>query len=118
MLADSGVPPLRGTAGLWKQYPHLRKQGVTFEKIWNDNTFRESPQLFWYFFGSLYNQYQEAEPHQGYTDLLEILRYLKGEDGWFIFHEGTDILYERAGFPMNRVMQGKGSLFHWQCKPC
>ena len=118
MLADSGVVPLRGTAGLWKQYPGLKKQGITFEQMWNDSTFRDHPGLFWYLFGSLYNQYQEAEPHQGYADLLEILHALKGDDGWFIYHEGIDNLYERAGFPMDRVMQGKGNLFYWQCKPC
>jgi NAD-dependent SIR2 family protein deacetylase len=60
----------------------------------------------------------DAEPHQGYADLLEILRATKGEDGWFIYHEGIDNMYEKAGFPMSRVMQGKGNLFYWQCKPC
>lgn len=100
MLADSGVPPLRGTAGLWKQYPNLKKKGITFEMLWNDSTFMNHPSLFWYFFGSLYNKYQEADPHEGYADLLEILRYLKGNDGWFLYHEGTDTMYERADFPM------------------
>jgi NAD-dependent SIR2 family protein deacetylase len=43
MLADSGVPPLRGTAGLWKQYPNLKKKGLSFDKLWNEGTFRENP---------------------------------------------------------------------------
>ncbi len=33
MLADSGVPILRGTAGIWKNFPVLKKNKITFEKI-------------------------------------------------------------------------------------
>lgn len=61
--------------------------------------FQYAPSTFWYLFGNLYNKYREAEPHQGYYDLLDILNHLKGPDGWFLYHEGTDLLYEKAGFP-------------------
>jgi len=43
MLADSGVQPLRGTAGVWKQYPRLKKEGIKFEHLWNDMTFQSNP---------------------------------------------------------------------------
>jgi NAD-dependent SIR2 family protein deacetylase len=95
------------------------KAGITFEEMVHTNMFIESPQTFWYLFGNLYNKYKEAEPHEGYSDLLKILTSLKGQDGWFLYHEGTDLLYEKAGFPQTKnFMQGKGNVFFWQCKPC
>ena len=97
MLAESGVEPLRGTYGLWKQYPVLQKMGQTYEKLNSLETFQNDPHNFWYLFGNLYNKYRDAEPHQGYYDLLEIVKYTKGRDGWFLYHEGIDLLYERAG---------------------
>lgn len=66
----------------------------------------------------MYNNYRDLEPHEGYQDLLDILNAVKPNKNWFLFHEGTDLLYERAGFPEDKVMQGKGNLFYWQCKPC
>lgn len=47
-------------------------------------------------YSNLYNKYNDVEPHEGYSDLLEILQTLKG-DKWFLYHEGLDLLYERAG---------------------
>ena len=47
-----------------------------------------------------------------------MLLRVKGENDWFVYHEGVDLLYERAGYPHDAIMQGKGSLFYWQCKPC
>ena len=66
----------------------------------------------------MYNSYRDAEPHEGYYDLLKILDSTKPNRNWFVYHEGTDLLYERAEFPENKIMQGKGNLFYWQCKPC
>ena len=51
MLADSGVEPLRGTAGMWKQYPVLKKQGLVFEHLTHSQMFNQNPHKFWYLFG-------------------------------------------------------------------
>lgn len=95
MLADSGVPPLRGTLGLWNNYPALKQQGIPFEHMVHIDMFDQDPSKFWYLQGDLYNKYKEAEPHTGYADLLEILKM--SEKQWFLYHEGTDLLYEKAG---------------------
>ena len=127
MLADSGVEPLRGTFGVWKYHPMLKKLGITFDDLVREDFFQAHPSKFWYFWGSMYNRYRDLEPHEGYRELLEMLRYLKGDDGWFLYHEGIDLLYERAGkvvaeyssssfvlgYPADKLMQGKGNLFYW-----
>jgi hypothetical protein len=33
MAADSGIPALRGTYGLWKNYPAFRKQNIIFDDL-------------------------------------------------------------------------------------
>ncbi len=63
MGAESGIEPIRGTYGLWKQYPVLKKEKLTFERIYNMETFQNEPHQFWYFFGNLYNKLRDAEPH-------------------------------------------------------
>lgn len=74
----------------------------------------------------------KAKPHEGYYDLLDILETIKGDGNWFLYHSGIDNLYQKAGkyiyrdysmiiyigFPKDKIMQGKGNIFYWQCKPC
>ena len=61
---------------------------------------------------------RDLEPHEGYHQLLDMLLRVKGANDWFVYHEGVDLLYERANYPHDAIMQGKGNLFYWQCKPC
>jgi NAD-dependent SIR2 family protein deacetylase len=128
---DSGMPFWRGTSGLWKQYPAFKRKKIRFDDLVNVNFFNENPYEFWYAFGHQYNAYKEGEPHSGYRDLHDILDYAKPNRNWFVYHEGIDDFYEKAGtliipqsysllidFPRDQIMQGKGSVFNWQCKPC
>ena len=51
MLADSGLPFLRGTRGLWEHYPAFKKEKITFDDFIHVNFFRANPAKFWYVFG-------------------------------------------------------------------
>jgi hypothetical protein len=42
-----------------------------------------------------YNKYADAEPHQGYADLLDITKLKPAK--WFLYHEGLDDVYTKAG---------------------
>jgi len=39
MLADSGFVPLRGTRGMWREHPILKRQGVTFDDVVREDYF-------------------------------------------------------------------------------
>jgi NAD-dependent SIR2 family protein deacetylase len=103
---------------MWQELPILKRQGIRFDDMVREDMFQFSPSKFWYFWGSLYNRMRDLEPHEGHHLLLDMLLRVKGANDWFVYHEGVDLLYERANYPIDAIMQGKGNLFYWQCKPC
>ncbi len=49
---------------------------------------------------------------------MDILNHVKPDKDWMIYHEGIDNFYQRAGYPKDKILQGKGTLFKWQCRSC
>jgi NAD-dependent SIR2 family protein deacetylase len=94
------VPVFRGTFGLWKQYPALRKKLLLFEELVEENFFRDNPHAFWFVYGDLWNKLNRAIPHKGYTALREIIETADKKDKHWIYHSGVDNLYERSEFDM------------------
>ena len=67
------IPTFRGTYGLWKEYPVLRKNLVSFDELVEESFFRDNPEKYWYVYGDLYNRYSKAVPHKGYGKLRELI---------------------------------------------
>mmetsp|Transcript_13603 Transcript_13603/g.21283 ORF Transcript_13603/g.21283 Transcript_13603/m.21283 type:complete len:219 (-) Transcript_13603:492-1148(-) len=78
------------------------------------------PNGFWYVFGSLFNKFTWAQPHEGYWDLKEILETAcpSQPGNWFIYHNGIDQQYQRAEIDSNKLCQARGSVFHFKCTEC
>jgi NAD-dependent SIR2 family protein deacetylase len=51
LTADSGIPTLRGTAGLWKHYPAFKQDKITFDDFVKTEFFHNYPKKFWYVYG-------------------------------------------------------------------
>lgn len=66
MVVDSGLPDFRGTEGLWRHYPNLRRAKLDLPRIANPETFRSNPRLAWGFYGHRLNLYRSATPHRGF----------------------------------------------------
>src|SRR5262245_61621419 len=115
MGVDSGLPDFRGTEGFWKAYPPFR--GRRFAEMSNPHWFRADPELAWGFFGHRLNLYCSATPHGGFG----ILRRW-GEApplGYFVFTSNVDGQFQRAGFPVEGVLECHGSIHYLQCsEPC
>lgn len=97
------MPILRGTAGLWKAFPKLRQELVTFEEFVKEDFFKNRPDKFWYVYGDIHNKLRRIEtPHSGYEKLLDIIEMTgkMEEDSYFVYHGGVDDLYKQAGFPL------------------
>ena len=90
------VPIFRGTYGLWKQYPALRKKLLLFEELVEENFFRENPHAFWFVYGDLWNKLSRATPHEGYPALKKIIDVAGKTEKHWIYHSGIDNLYEKA----------------------
>jgi len=113
------VPVFRGTRGLWREHPALRNQMVTFDNLQEHSFFTDNPHKYWFVYGDLFEKLQRAEPHQGYTDLANLIKLSGKKDKHFVYHDGVDKLYQESGrFDVNKLVQAKGSVMDWQCKKC
>lgn len=94
------IPIFRGTYGLWKNYPALRKKLVLFEELVEESFFLDNPHAFWFVYGDLWNKLSRAVPHQGFSALKDIIEIADKQEKHWVYHAGIDNLYKRAQFDM------------------
>lgn len=118
------LPIFRGTYGLWKHYPALKEQLITFDEFIKEDFFKENPSVFWYVWGDIFRRQKLAKPHTGYQKLSEIIDLAEKREKYFVYHSGVDKMYLRSNndvncnFAADRYVQIKGSVVDWQCKSC
>ncbi len=116
MGVDSGLPDFRGKEGFWREYPAVKKLGLSFEEMANPQWFEDDPKLAWAFYGHRLHLYRDTKPHEGYHKLLEIA---KSKGDYFVVTSNVDGHFEKAGFDPNKIDEIHGSIHHLQCtKPC
>jgi len=117
MGVDSGLPDFRSAGGFWNAYPALARARMQFADIARPVTFKHDPRLAWGFYGHRLNLYRKTRPHQGFQQLLDVAKHLKG--GGFIYTSNVDGQFQKAGFPEDRIVECHGSIHHLQCQiPC
>jgi NAD-dependent SIR2 family protein deacetylase len=117
MGVDSGLPDFRGTQGFWRSYPAVAELGLSFEQMANAVWFQNDPCLAWAFYGHRLNLYRQTEPHQGFKQLLEMGSRMK--HGCWVFTSNVDGQFQKAGYPLERMVECHGSIHHLQCsRPC
>lgn len=114
MGVDSGLPDFRGKEGFWKAYPALAKANMGFSEIACPDSFVNKPKLAWGFYGHRLNLYRNTQPHIGFRYLRAIAKQLDG--GAFIYTSNVDGHFQRAGFPLNNIVECHGSIHHLQCQ--
>jgi NAD-dependent SIR2 family protein deacetylase len=115
MGVDSGLPDFRGNDGFWKAYPPFR--GKSFVQMANPAWFARDPQVAWGFYGHRLQLYQATQPHAGYALLRNWSNGVPA--GSFVFTSNVDGHFQKAGFPLDRVVECHGSIHHLQCtRPC
>lgn len=114
MGVDSGLPDFRGKEGFWKAYPALAKANMGFTEVACPDTFVSNPRLAWGFYGHRLNLYRDTKPHMGFKYLRAISKHLDG--GAFVFTSNVDGHFQKAGFPLNDVVECHGSIHHLQCQ--
>lgn len=117
MSADSGLATFRTDGGWWKNHPLSKKHNINFMDLVTVKGFESDPHLSWAFFGTLMEEFRNAEPHRGYSLLLELAK--SKQHGAFVITSNGDELFEKAGFDADSIHEVHGSAFHLQCaKPC
>lgn len=114
---DSGLPDFRGETGFWQAYPALGQRRMAFAEIASPQSFRDTPQLAWGFYGHRLDLYRRTKPHAGFTILQRWSE--RATLGSFIYTSNVDGQFQAAGFSEMRLHECHGSL-HWlQClQPC
>lgn len=117
MGVDSGLPDFRGTQGFWRAYPALGRLGIPFEEMAQPKWFEERPEMAWAFYGHRQQLYRETRPHPGFRMLLDWGRAMPA--GYFVVTSNVDGQFEKAGFPVDRIVEQHGSIHRYQCtRPC
>jgi NAD-dependent SIR2 family protein deacetylase len=117
MGVDSGLPDYRGVKGLWREYPHLKELGLSFEEVANPRLFNADPQAAWNFYGHRRKLYRDNTPHAGYT-LLQAWSEAMPE-GHFAFTSNVDGHFQLAGFDPEKLVECHGNAHYIQCsKSC
>ena len=113
MGVDSGLPDFRGGAGFWGAYPALGRAGLQFDEIACPQSFIDTSELAWGFYGHRLNLYRTTTPHDGFQLLLDIGNRLPL--GSFVFTSNVDGQFQKAGFDEGRIIECHGSIHHLQC---
>lgn len=113
MGVDSGLPDFRGNEGFWKEYPPIKKLGLSFSEMANPQWFESNPKLAWAFYGHRLNLYRDTIPHSGFQMLLNLVK--QKNNNYFIFTSNVDGQFQKAGFDENKIYECHGSIHHLQC---
>lgn len=65
MSVDCGLPDFASDQGIIQRVVKQEKN-MEYRDVINPDYFQKHPEKFWYIYGDRYNQYKEAQPHEGY----------------------------------------------------
>ena len=111
MSVDSGLEQYRGKDGLWTRYLDIDGHQIKYMDLMTHMAFDETPEQAWALAASLMKKYEETMPHQGYGQLLDLL---KNKD-YFVMTSNCDHQFQKAGFDPNKIYECHGSLRYMQC---
>mmetsp|Transcript_55714 Transcript_55714/g.129937 ORF Transcript_55714/g.129937 Transcript_55714/m.129937 type:complete len:356 (-) Transcript_55714:31-1098(-) len=109
MGVDSGLPDFRGSTGLFKD----REVAMTYEEMSDDKWFAEDVQFAWGINYTQLSMYRHTEPHEGYSILLKWAKTL--DKPYYVWTSNIDGMFEKTGFPGDKVVTCHGDLHHLQC---
>lgn len=89
---------------MWKEYPVLRKNLVSFDELVEESFYKDNPAKYWFVYGDLFNRYRKAKPHRGYSKLKEMIDLAGKQKKHFVYHSGIDKLYLQSGFDNQRYV--------------
>ena len=113
MGVDSGLPDYRGDEGLWREYPHLKELGLSFEEVANPRLFDSDPQAAWSFYGHRRKMYRDNAPHAGFALMQAWSKAMP--EGYFTFTSNVDGHFQVAGFDPEKLVECHGNIHFIQC---
>jgi len=111
MGVDSGLPDFRGKTGLWTSAKE------NFLMYSTARAFDDDPVVAWNFYIDRIISYSSTAPHQGFIDLLNLLK--RTHKPYFVVTSNVDGHFQKVGYNPAFVHEIHGDLRHTQCnRPC
>jgi NAD-dependent SIR2 family protein deacetylase len=111
--ADSGLPTYTHVA----QNPVYLRQDIDYSDLCRIACLTTRPSLFYGFWGSCYNAYQQATPHEGYAILKQWCDKKETNDSnnspYFLYTSNVDGHLRRSGFSTSKIHEIHGSIDTW-----
>src|ERR1700675_2540163 len=104
--AESGIPPFRGTGGLWRNY--------RIEEVASPHAWARDPALVWDFYSMRRSVAAAAKPNPAHLALADLESKLT--DRFSLGTQNVDNLHEQAG--SRRVLHMHGELLKRRCDTC
>ena len=104
--AESGIPTVRGSGGLWESHP--------VEWVASPVGFRSDPALVWRFYSQRRAHALSCSPNPGHHALVELERRIG--DRFLLATQNVDGLHAKAG--SERLVELHGNLFKTRCSVC
>lgn len=113
MGVDSGLSVFRGDKGLWEKFPKAKELNFSFEDLANPMKYLNHKDIVIPFYLERFRSYKNAEPHDGYYDLIEYASKMK--KGCFAVTSNVDGFFQKAYLDKDKVYEIHGSINKWQC---
>jgi len=113
MGVDSGLSVFRVDAGLWEKFPEAEKLNLSFEDLANPTKYQLHPEVIIPFYLERLRSYKQAEPHDGYYDLIEYAQ--TRNNGYFAVTSNVDGFFQKSYLNPDNVYEIHGSINKWQC---
>jgi NAD-dependent SIR2 family protein deacetylase len=110
MGVDSGLETYRGEEGKWGKVEEEVGKSI-FETV-NPQQLMENPQYGWTLFAKRMQEFNNANPHQGFYILKNWIE--KYQLDYFILTSNIDSHFQKAGFEEDKIRELHGSLAYFQ----
>ena len=111
--ADSGLPTYTQVA----ENAVYQRQGIEYSDLCRVDCLRKQPALFYGFWGTCFNAYQEATPHAGYAILKQWCDHKDSKNekvpSYYHYTSNVDGHLRKVGFPSSRIHEMHGSIDTW-----
>jgi NAD-dependent SIR2 family protein deacetylase len=111
MSVDSGINSFRGDDGLWTKTISIGGESYNHLDLMSHHAFIESPKVAWEFILNLKEKYERTNPHEGYYNLLSLIK----DKEHFIITSNIDEHFLKAGFDENCIFECHGTVNYMQC---
>lgn len=111
MSVDSGISQFRGNNGYWTKYLSFNNEEINYQDLMTHQSFIDNYEKSWRLINQLKKDFNNATPHNGYKQLLEMIEAKE----YFVITSNCDEQFQKGGFNELGILEIHGSIYNIQC---